>query len=152
MRIVVQVVQQSSVTINETNQVNKIADGLNLLVGFSHDDTKDIALAMAKKIAKLRVIYDENNKMNLSILDTSKNVLSISQFTLYADTKKGNRPSFTDAMNPEQAKELYEYFNSCLKDLGLNVAVGVFGADMIVDIVNVGPVTILLDSDVMIKK
>ena len=152
MRIVVQVVQRSSVDIVELNQVNSIGQGLNLLVGFSHEDTKDIALAMAKKVSKLRVIYDSDGKMNLSILDTSKNVLSISQFTLYADARKGNRPGFTDAMHPQKAEELYEYFNECLRDLGLNVEVGVFGADMVVDIVNTGPITIILDSDVIVKK
>ena len=101
---------------------------------------------MAAKLAKLRVFEDENEKMNLSLYDVGGDILSISQFTLYADASRGNRPSFTSAMKGEEAKALYEYFNECLRKLDLKVETGIFGADMAVKLWNDGPVTIILDS------
>jgi len=152
MRAIVQVVDYSSVEILDTNIKNEINNGLNVLVGFTHDDTKEIVEALARKIINLRIFIDENDKMNLSVLDTKGSILSISQFTLYGDVKKGNRPGFSDAMHPDLATEMYDYFNECLKSHGVDVQVGEFGGDMIVNINNVGPTTIILDSDIIVKK
>ncbi|WP_423362866.1 D-aminoacyl-tRNA deacylase [Mycoplasma sp. P36-A1] len=151
MRVIVQVVKSSSVIIPKENINNKIAKGLNLLVGFNHEDNQEIAKAMAKKISNLRVFIDENEKMNLSVKDVNGQILSISQFTLYADAKKGNRPGFVEAMEPSKASALYNYFNQCLTDHDIEVKTGIFGADMIVNIENDGPTTIILDSDIIIK-
>lgn len=151
MRIIAQVVDKSSVSIEAENVKNSIAKGLTLLVGFEHNDNEAIAMAMAKKVCNLRVFVDENDKMNLSVKDIEGEILSISQFTLYADTRKGNRPGFSDAMHPDQATKLYDYFNQCLEENGIKPQVGIFGADMVVDIVNHGPVTIILDSAEIVK-
>lgn len=102
---------------------------------------------MADKIAKMRIFSDEEGKINRSLKDANGKILSISQFTLYADTRKGNRPSFTDALGGERAIELYEYFNECLREDGIEVETGIFGADMKISLVNDGPVTILMDSE-----
>lgn len=147
MRVVVQVVSKSSVNIMEKEVINKIEKGYNLLVGFTHSDTKNIVDAMVKKIVNLRIFMDDNDKMNLSILDIKGSILSISQFTLYADYRKGNRPGFTDAMNPSDASQMYDYFNEQLRANGIEVLTGEFGADMLVNISNYGPTTIILDSD-----
>lgn len=145
MKVVVQRSKKSKVTIN--NKVNgSIDNGYVLLVGFTHGDTTDIVDKMINKILNLRIFEDENDKMNLSIKDINGSVLSISQFTLYADAKKGNRPSFINAMKPDEASKLYDYFNQELSK-HIEVNTGIFGTDMKVEIYNDGPVTIILDSD-----
>ena len=145
MRLVVQRVKEASCTVDEkiTGQIDQ---GFMVLVGINVDDNRDIVYKMANKLAKLRVFDDDAGKMNLSLFDVGGSILSISQFTLYADCKKGNRPSFVNAMKGEDAKVLYDYFNCCLKDLGLKVETGVFGGDMAIKLWNDGPVTIIMDS------
>ena len=146
MRIVLQRVKSASVSIEGT-VVGEINQGFLLLVGVGPDDTRDDASYLARKIAGMRIFSDENGKMNLSIDQVGGKILSVSQFTLFADTKKGNRPAFTGAASPEVAKQLYEEFNDILrKEYGLTVETGEFGADMQVSLVNDGPVTILLDT------
>ena len=150
MKVVVQRSKNSKVTIN--NKVNGSIDkGYVLLVGFTHGDTTDIVDKMINKILNLRIFEDENDKMNLSIKYINGSILSISQFTLYADSKKGNRPSFINAMKPDEASKLYDYFNQELSKY-IEVNTGIFGADMKVEIYNDGPVTIILDSDELFKK
>ena len=150
MKVVVQRSKKSKVTIN--NKVNGSIDkGYVLLVGFTHNDTTDIVDKMINKILNLRIFEDENDKMNLSIKDINGSILSISQFTLYADSKKGNRPSFINAMKPDEASKLYDYFNQELSKY-IEVNTGIFGSDMKVEIYNDGPVTIILDSDELFKK
>ena len=143
MRVVVQRSGHSSVAVDK-KLVNEIDKGLVLLVSFTHTDTKENILKMVKKIVHLRIFDDENGIMNKSILDAHGQILSISQFTLYANTKKGNRPSYIDALNGEEAIKLYELFNQELSKYIVTKA-GVFGADMSVAISNDGPVTILLE-------
>lgn len=146
MRIVLQRVKSASVSIEGT-VVGEIEQGFLLLVGVGPNDTRDDASYLARKIAGMRIFSDENGKMNLSIDQVSGKILSVSQFTLFADTKKGNRPSFTGAASPEAANKLYEEFNEILRtEYGLIVETGEFGADMQVSLVNDGPVTILLDT------
>ena len=146
MRIVLQRVKSASVAI-EGSVVGEINQGFLLLVGVGPDDNRDDASYLARKIAGMRIFSDENGKMNLSIDKVGGKILSVSQFTLFADTKKGNRPSFTGASNPEAATKLYEEFNEILRtEYGLIVETGEFGADMQVSLVNDGPVTILLDT------
>ena len=146
MRIVLQRVKSASVAI-EGSVVGEIEQGFLLLVGVGPDDTRDDASYLARKIAGMRIFSDENGKMNLSIDQVGGKILSVSQFTLFADTKKGNRPSFTGAASPEAANKLYEEFNEILRtEYGLIVETGEFGADMRVNLVNDGPVTILLDT------
>lgn len=145
MKVVVQKVKESSVEING-EIVGKIDEGFMVLVGFTYEDNQSIVDKMADKLVNLRVFTDENDKMNLSLLDVSGSVLSISQFTLYANCKKGRRPSFIDAARPEIASPLYDYFNQKVSDYGIIVEKGVFGADMKVSLINDGPVTIILDS------
>ena len=146
MRIVLQRVKSASVAI-EGSVVGEINQGFLLLVGVGPDDTRDDASYLARKIAGMRIFSDENGKMNLSIDQIGGKILSVSQFTLFADTKKGNRPSFTGAASPEAANKLYEEFNEILlTEYGLIVETGEFGADMRVNLVNDGPVTILLDT------
>lgn len=145
MRIVLQRSKEASVTV-DGKVTGKIDQGYVLLVGITHGDTKDDADYLAKKIAKMRIWEDDEGKMNHSIKEHGGDILSVSQFTLYADTKKGNRPSFTDAARPEEAFGLWEYFNSTLCALGLHVETGVFGAMMDVKLTNDGPVTIILES------
>ena len=151
MRVVIQRVREASVTINEA-LYSQIGYGYLLLVGISNTDDEQIVRAMAEKVLFLRICDDENHKMNRSIQDIGGQILSVSQFTLYADARKGRRPSFTDAGEPQKAKELYEYFNKCLAESGLTVKSGVFQEEMAVGLVNDGPVTILLDSDIILKK
>ena len=146
MRIVLQRVKSASVSI-ESSVVGEINQGFLLLVGVGPEDTSDDASYLARKIAGMRIFSDENGKMNLSIDQIGGKILSVSQFTLFADTKKGNRPSFTGAASPEAANKLYEEFNEILRtEYGLIVETGEFGADMQVSLVNDGPVTILLDT------
>ena len=139
MKIVIQRSLKSEVSVNN-KIVGKIEKGLVLLVGFHEEDTIEDIDYLVNKIVKLRIFEDENQKMNKSILDVNGEILSISQFTLQADTKKGNRPSF------KKAKEMYELFNNKLKDKKINVYTGIYGADMKVSITNDGPVTIILES------
>ena len=147
MRIVVQRCARAEVRI-DGRIVGQIGQGFMLLVGITENDTKAEAELLAKKIAQLRVFEDPEGKMNLAIRDVGGAILSISQFTLYADCRKGNRPSFIRAARPEQASPLYDYFNETLREsYGLTVETGRFGADMKVDFINDGPVTILLDTD-----
>lgn len=149
MKVVLQRSKLSKVTID--NHINgKIDHGYVALVSFTNGDDVEIIDKMIKKIINLRVFTDENDKMNLSILDTKGSVLSISQFTLYADTTKGNRPSFINALNPTEASKLYDIFNEKLSEF-VHVETGVFGADMKVEIYNDGPVTIILDSRELFK-
>ena len=147
MRVVVQRCSRAEVRIG--NQVaGKIGRGFMILVGITDGDTTKEAEILAKKVAQLRVFEDAEGKMNLSLADVQGSVLSISQFTLYADCRKGNRPSFIRAARPETAELLYDYFNQLLRSTyGLQVRTGRFGAAMQVDFINDGPVTILLDSD-----
>ena len=146
MRIVLQRVKSASVSI-EGSVVGEISQGFLLLVGVGPEDTSDDASYLARKIAGMRIFSDENGKMNLSIDQIGGKILSVSQFTLFADTKKGNRPSFTGAASPEAANKLYEEFNEILRtEYGLIVETGEFAADMQVSLVNDGPVTILLDT------
>lgn len=145
MRLVVQRVSEASCTVdgNITGSINK---GYMVLVGMGTGDNEEVVKKMAEKLVKLRVFNDENDKMNLSIVDIGGAILSISQFTLYADCKKGNRPSFTSAMKGEDATKLYDYFNSYLEELGMKVEKGIFGADMKIKLLNDGPITIIMDS------
>ena len=150
MKVVVQRSKNSKVTIN--GKVNGSIDhGYVLLVGFTDGDNETIIDKMIDKIIHLRIFEDENEKMNLSILDTGGRILSISQFTLYANSKEGRRPSFTDAMKPDEASKLYDLFNEKLSKL-IHTETGIFGADMKVEIYNDGPVTIILDSNELFKK
>lgn len=145
MRIVLQRVTSAQVAIDD-QVVGKIKQGYLLLFGASDSDGEDEIDYYVHKISKLRVFSDDAGKMNLSIEDIGGAILSVSQFTLYADTKKGNRPSFTKAGAPDHAKEIYERFNQKLRNAGIHVETGEFGADMQVSLVNDGPVTIIFDS------
>ena len=152
MKAVIQRVSEASVTV-DGSVVGAIGRGFLVLLGVMDGDTEADADIMAAKVAKLRVFTDENDKMNLSVTDVDGEVLCVSQFTLCADVKKGNRPSFTPSAPPEEAERLYEYFMRRLSAEGVrNVAHGVFGADMKVRLLNDGPVTILFDTDTWIKK
>ena len=144
MRVLVQRSKKSSVKVNN-KVVGKIDSGLVLLVGFTEGDFIDDIKYLASKVAKLRIFDDENGVMNKSILDVGGSILSISQFTLYADAAKGNRPSYIKAMNGNDATKLYDIFNDKLREY-VNVETGVFGADMMVSISNDGPVTIIIES------
>lgn len=145
MRLVVQNSINASCEVNN-NIVGKISHGFVVLVGFTHDDNKEIVEKMAAKFLSMRVFEDENGKTNLSLKDVGGEILSISQFTLYASLKDGRRPSFVNAMEPNKANELYEYFNSLLIKEGYHVEKGVFGADMKIKLTNNGPFTTILDS------
>ena len=125
----------------------EIGPGLVVLLGVGPADTATQAAQLAVKLAKLRIFSDEAGKMNLSVKDAGGQVLSISQFTLYADTRRGNRPGFSGAAAPALANELYQAFNAALRAEGLTVAEGVFGADMKIELLNDGPVTLILDTD-----
>jgi len=145
LRAVIQRVSQAAVSINE-QEVGRIDHGLLILLGVHETDTQTDVDYLIKKIAQMRIFEDEQGKMNLSIEDVKGALLSISQFTLFADTKKGNRPSFIAAARPETAIPLYEAFNEGLRQRGITVETGEFGADMAVSLVNDGPVTIIIDS------
>jgi D-tyrosyl-tRNA(Tyr) deacylase len=144
MKAVIQRVKKSSVKVND-KIINQINEGLNILIAIKQDDNEQKATKLAQKILKLRIFEDENGKMNLSILDKRYSILVISQFTLYADTSEGNRPSFTLSASPDKAKRLYDFFIEELKKSGLNIATGIFGAKMEVEIINDGPVTIIME-------
>lgn len=145
MRVLVQRVSNASVTV-DNNIVGSINEGLLCFVGFTHDDNKDIIDWMIKKILNLRIFEDENGKMNLSVGDMKGELLLVSQFTLYANPMEGNRPSFTNAMNAKEANELFKYFVNKTKECPLKVESGIFQADMKVNLLNNGPVTIWIDS------
>ena len=146
MRLVVQKVSQSSVKI-EGEIVGAIDKGYMVLVGITNGDDELLVEKMVDKLVNLRIFEDENDKLNLSLLDVGGSVLSISQFTLYANCKKGRRPSFIDAAKPDISSPLYDFFNKKLEEKGINVERGVFGAMMEVSLINDGPVTINLDSN-----
>jgi D-tyrosyl-tRNA(Tyr) deacylase len=147
MKVIVQRVKEASVSVND-KIISKINQGYVLLVGLNKTDTIDEAKYVARKIAKLRVFSDNEDKMNLSIDDVSGEILSISQFTIYGDATKSNRPSFTEAMSFELAKPLYDLFNNILrKEYKLNVMEGIFGEYMSVRLVNDGPVTIIIEKN-----
>lgn len=146
MKFIVQRVNKSQVEVEE-KIVGKIDKGFMVLIGITHNDTKEIADFLVRKLINLRVFEDENGKMNLSLKDVQGSLLLISQFTLYADCTSGNRPSFTNAAKPEFANELYEYIiEECKKQIP-NVQTGIFGANMQVSLVNDGPVTIILEKE-----
>ena len=145
MRIVLQRVTRASVTV-EGQVTGEIGPGLVALVAIGREDSPDTAASMAEKIVNLRIFNDEQGKMNRSLLDTRGAILAVSQFTLYGDARGGRRPSFILAAPPEQGRALYEGFVAALRALGLRVETGVFQAHMSVDLLNDGPVTILLDS------
>jgi D-tyrosyl-tRNA(Tyr) deacylase len=145
MRAVIQLVSKASVRVGE-NQVSKIGPGLLVLLGVHKNDTEKDAATLADKIAKLRVFPDQDKLMNLSILDVGGDMLVVSQFTLYGDCRKGRRPSYSSAAPPELAKRLYELFMEETRKTGITVAAGEFQAMMDVELINQGPVTLLLDS------
>ena len=145
MRGVLQRVAHASVTVEE-KVIGKIQRGFLLLVGVTHDDAMEDMEYLVRKIVQMRIFEDEEGKLNRSIQDIGGEILSVSQFTLYADTKKGNRPSFSKAAPGDVALEMFEQFNGLLRDTGIPVETGQFGADMKVELLNDGPVTILLDS------
>ena len=146
MKIVLQRCSRAEVRI-DGEITGKIGRGFVVLVGITHNDTREDADFLAKKVAGMRVFEDAEGKMNLSLAEVGGQILSISQFTLYGNARKGNRPSFVEAARPEVAEPLYEYFNQVLREqYGLQVETGRFGANMQVDFVNDGPVTIIVDS------
>ena len=148
MKFVIQRVNHASVKV-DGNVVGKIDKGYMVLIGISENDTKEIADKMIKKMIGLRIFEDENGKTNISLKDVSGELLLISQFTLYADCKKGNRPSFINAGKPDMANEMYEYIiEQCKKEIP-NVQTGIFGADMQISLINDGPFTIVLDSEML---
>src|SRR4029453_12213282 len=146
MRAVVQRVSRARVTV-QGSVTGEIAVGLVILLGVGRDDTSAVAVGMADKVANLRILEDDQGKMNRSLVDVRGSALVVSQFTLYGDARGQRRPSFIAAAPPEQAKKLYEDFTEALRSLGITVATGVFQAMMSVELINEGPVTILLDSD-----
>lgn len=143
MKIVVQRVKQASVKNESIHE--EIGKGLCLLVGVGQDSTEKDVEAVAKKIVNARIFEDENGKLNLNVQQVEGAILSISQFTLYADVKKGNRPGFSNSKPPEEANRLYEALNEALRQYGVEVKTGEFGTDMLVDIANDGPVTIIYE-------
>lgn len=149
MRFLIQRVSRAAVEV-EQQTVGKIEHGFLVFVGICDGDTKEIADKLVKKLINLRIFEDENGKTNLSLKDVHGNLLIISQFTLYADCKKGNRPSFIKAGNPEYANQLYEYILDQCRESFPDVQRGIFGADMKVSLLNDGPFTILFDSDEML--
>lgn len=152
MKAVVQRVKYSSVEVSG-EIVGQINQGLNILIGVQAGDSEREAELLAGKIARLRIFKDDENKMNLSVVDVGGAALVISQFTLCADIKKGNRPSFDSSAEPKIAKKLYEYFTEKLKENGvINTQNGIFAAEMTVEIINDGPVTIMLDTDIWSQK
>src|ERR1700730_13285138 len=146
MRAVVQRVSRARVTVEE-RVTGEIGAGLVILLGVGREDSPEVAASLAEKVANLRIFEDDQGKMNRSLLDVKGAALVVSQFTLYGDARGQRRPSFISAAPPEQAAALYEAFNKALRGLGVTVATGVFQATMSVELVNEGPVTILLDSD-----
>jgi len=145
MKVVIQRVSEANVKV-EGSVVGEISKGLMLLIGIDENDEKTDADWLVQKILNLRIFGDENGKLNLSVQDISGEILCISQFTLIADYKKGNRPSFIKAAKPEKAVPLFDYFKDEIAKSGLKIAAGVFGADMKISLINDGPVTIIVDS------
>ncbi|GAF65891.1 D-tyrosyl-tRNA(Tyr) deacylase [Bacillus sp. TS-2] len=145
MKIVLQRVKNAHVKVDETI-VGEIQAGVLLLVGITHDDTEEDISYLVDKVANLRIFNDESGKLNLSLLDIQGQVLSVSQFTLYGDCRKGRRPNFMNAAKPDIAKKLYDDFNEKLKEKGLTVQTGQFGEMMDVSLLNDGPVTLILES------
>jgi D-tyrosyl-tRNA(Tyr) deacylase len=145
MRVLIQRVQEAKVTV-EQEVTGAIGQGLLLFVGFTEGDGETEIVSLAEKIVNLRIFEDEAGKMNLSLLDVQGSILSVSQFTLYGDCRKGRRPNFMKAMNPTDANKLWERFHQVLRDKGVKVETGRFGAMMEVSLINDGPVTIWLDS------
>ncbi|MCR5332904.1 MAG: D-tyrosyl-tRNA(Tyr) deacylase [Bacilli bacterium] len=150
MRILIQNVIDAKVSI-DNKIVGKISRGFCLFVGFTHSDDKEMVDKMVNKLLSLRLFNDENGKTNLSLKDIGGEILSISQFTLYGSLKDGRRPAFIDAMRPDEATKLYDYFNEKLRESEFNIQTGVFGADMKVTLTNDGPFTIMLDSKELFK-
>ena len=146
MKFVIQRVQHASVTVDD-EVIGKIGQGYLVLVGISHTDDETVADKMVDKMIKLRINEDDQGKTNLSLADVNGELLMISQFTLYANCRKGNRPSFTDAGSPDQANELYEYILERCRQQVPTVEKGIFGAEMKVELLNDGPFTIVLDSE-----
>lgn len=144
MKVVVQRVTNSQVEV-DNKIVGKIDKGLMLLVGFTENDNQETVKYMVNKVLNLRIFDDENGVMNLSVTDIKGEILSISQFTLYGDARKGNRPSYVNALKGEEATKLYDLFNENLKNSNLKVETGIFGADMKVSLINDGPVTIIIE-------
>lgn len=145
MRVILQRSKRASVTV-DGSITGEISSGYVLLVGITHEDTKQDADYCARKIAQMRLFEDEEGKMNRSIFENGGDILSISQFTLYGDIRKGRRPSFIEAARPDHAEPLWNYFNEVLRSEGLKVEEGVFGAMMDVELVNDGPVTLIVES------
>lgn len=145
MRLVIQRSKEAKVTV-DGKVTGSIDNGLVILVGITHQDTQKDAAFLAEKAANLRIFEEETGKMNLSLLDVGGEVLSVSQFTLYGDCRKGRRPNFMDAAKPDHAQTIYEAFNRFLAEKGLKVETGIFGAMMDVQLTNDGPVTLILDS------
>ena len=146
MKVIIQRCSRAEVRIDD-EVTGKIGLGFVLLVGFTHSDSRENVDFIAKKVAGMRVFEDAEGKMNLSLSEVNGQLLSISQFTLYGNARKGNRPSFIEAAKPEVAEPLYEYFNQILREqYGLHVETGRFGANMKVDFVNDGPVTIIIEN------
>ena len=151
MKAVLQRVAHASVTVDGT-VTGAIEKGFLILLGVGPDDTEKQAEYLAKKCTGMRIFEDENGKMNLSLQQVGGGILAVSQFTLFADCKKGNRPSFTGSAAPEPAARLYDYFCDCCRSSGIVVEKGIFGADMKVELLNDGPVTIVLDTNEMMPK
>ena len=151
MRIVLQRVARASVSVNG-EQVAQIGRGLLLLVGITHDDGDEDARYLAEKCVNLRIFEDEEGKMNISGLEIGAEILAVSQFTLYADSRKGRRPSFVRAAPPEKSEPLFNRFVEYLRKMGLRTETGRFGEHMLVELANDGPVTIILDSQELLKK
>ncbi|MGY0694280.1 D-aminoacyl-tRNA deacylase [Virgibacillus sp. FSP13] len=145
MKAVIQRARDASVSVNGET-IGSIDHGFVVLLGVTHDDTEDDAAYLVNKIIHMRIFEDENDKMNLSLKDVEGSLLSISQFTLYGDTRKGRRPNFLQAAKPDDANNLYQYFNKLITEQGITVATGEFGAMMDVQFTNVGPVTMIVDS------
>ncbi|WP_273125035.1 D-aminoacyl-tRNA deacylase [Bacillus weihaiensis] len=145
MKVVVQRARNAQVVV-ENEVVGSIHEGVMVLVGVTHEDTEKDAEYLADKVVNLRIFEDESGKMNHSLLDIGGQVLSVSQFTLYGDCRKGRRPNYMNAAKPDFASTIYEKFNDCLKEKGVHVETGTFGAMMDVQFTNVGPVTLLIES------
>lgn len=144
MKVVVQRVKKASVTV-DNKLISKIDKGFLVLVGFTHNDGMDNIKYIVKKLKNLRIFDDDTGNMNLNINDIGGSILSVSQFTLYADTKNGNRPSFVDSMKYDEAEKLYNLFNEELKSTNIPISTGIFGADMKVSLLNDGPITIIIE-------
>lgn len=151
MKAVLQRISHGTVTADGAVS-GEIGTGFLILLGVAPQDTKEEALYLANKCVGLRVFSDDADKMNLSLADVGGKLLVVSQFTLYADCRKGKRPNFSGAAKGEQANALYEYFVSCCRGMGVETQTGVFGADMKIELINDGPVTILLDTDELMRK